>query len=225
MFRVGVKRARAESESSDATSDVKFYHNVETKEVNCYRHQNNIYFCDQINWNSVFVLNRTLRQLEQEILVEVEKSKANISQFQKLWLRVEPGPIMLHITTNGGLVHAAFSVVDVIKTLKVPVHTVIDGYVASAGTIISMVGAKRYICPNAYILIHEIRCGVWGKYEEVEVAKDNAEKLQNHVLKFYMEHKIKIKEKDLKNILKKDIDFSASEAVANGLVDEVYNTL
>jgi ATP-dependent protease ClpP protease subunit len=218
MFRTGIQRAKIQDEAINSMSS-EFYHNVETSAVHCYKNRNNIYFCDQINWNSVFVLNQTLRQLEEEILAEFDK---NITELQKLRLKVEPAPILLHITTNGGLVHAAFSVVDVIKNLKVPVHTVIDGYVASSGTIISMAGAKRYICCNAYILIHEIRCGIWGKYDDVEVAKENAEKLQNHILKFYIKHKIKINEKELKDILKKDIDFCASEAITNGLADEIY---
>lgn len=47
-------------------------------------------------------------------------------------------PIKLFLTTHGGSVYAAFKAVDIIKTLQVPVHTIVIGYVASAGTILSI---------------------------------------------------------------------------------------
>lgn len=46
--------------------------------------------------------------------------------------------------------------------LTIPIYTVIDGYVASVGTLISVCGNKIYIGKNAYMLIRELRSGVWG---------------------------------------------------------------
>jgi ATP-dependent protease ClpP protease subunit len=39
----------------------------------------------------------------------------------------------------------------------------VEGYVASAGTLIAIVGTKRFMQPNAYMHIHELTCGVWDK--------------------------------------------------------------
>ena len=58
--------------------------------------------------------------------------------------------------------------------LTIPIYTVIDGYVASVGTLISVCGNKIYIGKNAYMLIRELRSGVWGgkTYLEEEMEKN-----------------------------------------------------
>ena len=81
---------------------------------------------------------------------------------------VEPPKIYLHISSFGGSVFDALTAIDVITSCKVDVYTIIDGASASAGTLISVVGKKRYIRPNAYMLIHQLSSGCWGKMNELE---------------------------------------------------------
>jgi ATP-dependent protease ClpP protease subunit len=136
-------------------------------------------------------------------------------------LGVEKQPIYLHLTTDGGLIYSAFSVIDCIKSLSVPVYTVIDGFVASAGTLISLAGEKRFMCENAYLLIHELRGGVWGKMSEVDEEHMNLKKIMEHLKKIYLDN-TKIKKKDLDGILKKDLIWDVNECIEKGLVDEIY---
>ena len=65
-------------------------------------------------------------------------------------------PIYLHVNSFGGGVFAAFHAVDVIKQSAIPVHTIVEGATASAGTLMSCVGVKRYIRPHATMLIHQV---------------------------------------------------------------------
>jgi ATP-dependent Clp protease protease subunit len=174
----------------------------------CYAIDNNIYFNDEISMETVSVLNKELRNMQNKLLI------------QSIKMGVEPAPIKLHLTTYGGSVHAAFSVIGCIKSSKVPVHTICDGYVASAGTMISVCGAKRYIHRHSNMLIHELRSGMWGKMSVMEEEMVNLKKMMDKIKNIYVEHS-KLKKKDLDGILKKDQDWDANECLATGLVDEI----
>jgi ATP-dependent protease ClpP protease subunit len=166
---------------------------------------NHIYFNDDINYNTAFKLNNALR------LMETKLKSLNIDNI----------PIYLHLTTNGGIIHSAFSIIDCMNSITLPIYTVIEGFVASAGTLISVNGEKRYIGKNAYVLIHELRSGVWGKMSEMEEEMTNIKKIQEHLINIYLE-KTKIKRKKLNKILKKDIEWNADEAIEFGIADEIY---
>ena len=73
-------------------------------------------------------------------------------------IKIEPKPITLYITSNGGYVYQVFSTIDTIRGMKIPVNTVCKGFVASAGTLLSLAGKKRLITESSYMLIHEIVC-------------------------------------------------------------------
>jgi len=174
----------------------------------CYSIDNNIYFNDEIAMETVSVLNKELRNLQNKLLTVSIK------------MGIEPPPIKLHLTTYGGSIHAAFSVIGCIKSSKVPVHTVIDGYVASAGTLISVCGTRRFMHRHSSMLIHELRSGTWGKMSVIEDEVENLKKMMGKIKEIYTEH-TKLKKKDLDVILKKDNDWYADECLKNGLVDEL----
>lgn len=174
-----------------------------------YCHSNHIYFNNDIDANSAFNLNKELRNMENKL-----KTTASI-------LNIEPLPIYLHLTTNGGSIHSAFSIIDCMNSLSLPIYTVIDGFVASAGTIISVCGTKRYMGKNAYMLIHELRSGVWGKMTYMEEELGNFKKVQGHLMDIYID-KTSLTQKKLTKILKKDIEWNVEEAINFGLVDDIY---
>ena len=176
-----------------------------------YTSANHIYFNDDINDDSAFSLNKELRSLENKLL----HSSINFG------VKPDALPIYLHITTLGGSIHSAFSIIDCMNGLKVPVYTVCDGLVASAGTIISIAGKKRYMQPNSYLLIHQLSSGVWGKMAEIEDEYDNLKKLMAHIITHYMKHTT-IKRKTLEAQLKHDATWDINECIARGIVDEVF---
>lgn len=176
-----------------------------------YNSMNHVYFNDDITEDSAFALNKELQAVKTRLALFANAHGMPASSV----------PIYLHLTTNGGSIHAAFSVVDCIQTLGVPVHTVVDGFVASAGTLISICSSKRYIMPNAYMLIHELRSGVWGKMSSIEEEVMNLKKIMDHINKFYQDH-TKLSKKALEKLLTKDVIWNAGECVSKGIVDEIY---
>jgi len=180
-----------------------------TSNNNIYTNFNHIYFNNDITTESAFELNKELRN------IEIKIKSLSIS------LGIEPSPIYLHLTTDGGLIYSALSIIDCINSLSLPVYTIIDGFVASAGTLISLSGKKRYMCKNSYMLIHELRGGIWGKMTEVDEEYSNLKKIMSHITKIYTEY-TNIPKKEIKEILKKDIIWNLKECIKHGLIDDEY---
>jgi ATP-dependent protease ClpP protease subunit len=170
---------------------------------------NHLYFSGDITAKSAFTLCKNLRILENALKIDaVDK---NIKQ-----------EIFLHMTTDGGCISSAFSIIDCMEGLSIPVNTVIDGSVSSAGTLICIHGKTRYICKNSYILIHELRSGCWGKLAYIDDTYKNCIKIQEHINNFYLT-KTNINKKLLKDLLVKDIQFNAEECIKMGVADKIYD--
>jgi ATP-dependent protease ClpP protease subunit len=182
----------------------------EQTEDNIYIINNHLYFSSDITPKSAFTLCKYLRTLEIKLKIE----NINMPSTAK-------PEIFLHITTNGGCIYSAFSIIDCFESLSIPVNTIIDSNVSSAGTIISIHGNKRYICNNSYVLIHELRSGCWGKLAYLDDTYKNCLKIQDHINKIYLD-KTKISKKYLKEILVKDLELNADECIRLGIADEIY---
>lgn len=176
---------------------------------NLFTQHNHIYFNDDVTNETMFALNRELRTLDDKLAV--------ISMIH----RIPYMPIYLHLTTDGGMIHSAFTVVDCINGLRCPVYTVVEGFVASAGTLLSLAGEKRYIQPNAYMLFHELRSGFWGKMSDIDQEYMNLRKVMDHLIQYYTE-KTPINSKQLEKLLSKDSIWNAQECMEKGVVQEVY---
>ena len=210
-----VKREREEENEEDGPSFDKIdlsqlFKKAPPSSASCYAMDNHVYFNDDVTMESVAVLNRTLREVQTELLI------------LSVTHGIEPPPIKLHITTYGGLIYAAFSAIACIKSSKVPVHTIIDGYAASAGTLISVCGARRYIHRHSSMMIHELSAGMWGRMSVMEEKMEDLKKMMDKLCEIYISH-TKLTRKKLDKILKKDSDWYADECLTNGLVDEIID--
>lgn len=171
---------------------------------------NNIYFNNKITAESVAELCNHLRTMDEKITRMKENYKIE-----------EILPIYLHLSSDGGHILAALSAFDAISLTKNPVYTVIDGYVSSAGTFLSLAGKKCYIKPNAFVYLHELKTVIWGRMTEMNIELGNNEKLMDHVIKIYIK-KTKFTEQKLREILKKNSTYNAKSAIEYGIAQEIY---
>ena len=138
---------------------------------------NNIYFYCPVSMNSILELTLSIKKLTtQLIMMQV--------QFGSCF---DPN-INLNINREGGDVVAMLGIVDIILNNKVPIYTIITGHACSAASILSIIGAKRYIAPNSYMLIHNISSTFWGKAHEFEDEMKNINKLTANLKKLYSTH-------------------------------------
>ena len=128
--------------------------------------------------------------------------------------------IKLRINSFGGSVFAGMAILDTIRNLKSEVHTYIDGAAASAATIISVAGKKRFIGKNSLMLIHQLSSGSYGKFSEMEDDMENNRRIMKMIKDIYKQY-TKIPMKQIDEILKHDLWFESSKCLELGLVDQV----
>ena len=170
--------------------------------------ENKIFFYSDMTEQSALELNHLLHELDQRlrtVSTTFEDYKPHIK---------------LHINSFGGSLFAAMAVVDTIRNLKSDVYTYIDGAAASAATIISVVGKKRYIGKNSMMLIHQLSTSAYGKFSELEDDMENNKRLMQSIKNIYKQY-TKVPMKKLDEILKHDIWFDSNTCLEYGLVDEV----
>jgi ATP-dependent Clp protease, protease subunit len=170
---------------------------------------NQVFFYDDVSRQSIYSLNRQL------------DSTAKAIQLLNIHYNLPVSPaIDLFINSEGGEVFSAFSAVDRIKSSPVPVHTYVEGFCASAATLLSVCAHKRYIRKNGFMLIHQVRSGLWGSFAEFQDEIQNLELIMRYIKQIYLEH-TNIPESDLVEILKHDTYLNAEECIKYGLVDEI----
>jgi ATP-dependent protease ClpP protease subunit len=201
---VGTSKKSMLSDKSDEDDDID-----EKDSDKITRENNHIYFYSEIDRDSTFTLNSLIRDAELYCMTTSFK------------LKIDPIPIYLHINSNGGGIYAAFTTIDAIVACSVPVHSIIEGSTASAGTLISVVCTKRYIQPNAYMLIHQLSSGLWGKMNEIEDEYKNLSELMVRIKQIYKDHS-KIPRKELSDLLKHDLWLNSEKSIKYGLVDELW---
>ena len=169
---------------------------------------NTIMFYGEVSEKNAKLLNKALRTVDKDL------------QVFKIKYDSEPPPIKLYINSYGGSVFAGFSTVDVILNCKTPVHTYIDGSAASAATLISAVGDKRFIYEHSHMLIHQLSSGMWGKFEDFKDEMENLDMIMSMIKKLYKE-RTNLSMRQITEILKRDKWFNAEKCLEIGLVDEI----
>lgn len=170
---------------------------------------NELYFYNEVNNESVLMLNKTLNDLTRQLLIA-----------QITFDLQETPHIKLHINSDGGEVFGALSIVDRIKSSKIPVYSYAEGLVASASTLISVSCHKRYIRKNTILLIHQVRSWFEGTYEDFNDEKQNMDLVMKIIKDVYLKH-TKFTEEELNQLLKRDIYLNAEDAIRYGLADEI----
>jgi len=170
---------------------------------------NRIYYYSEVSRQKILVLNKSLRNLNDNLLNQAQLLNLDSS-----------ANIYLHVNSFGGSVFAGLSAVDYVKSCEVPVVTVVEGCAASAATLFSVVAPHRQIRNNSFMLIHQISSGMWGKYEELKDSLDNCDLFMRIIKDIYGEY-TKIPKKKLNEILKHDLWFDAETCLEYGLVDEI----
>lgn len=176
------------------------------------RENNHIYFYSEVNRHTIFKLVQYIREATEYSVVT------------SLKLSIDEIPIYLHINSNGGFLFSAFAAIDAIKSCPISIYSIIEGAVASAGTLISVVCKKRYIRPNAHMLIHQLSSSLGGKMNAIEDEFKNLTDISVMMKKLYTENS-KLSKKVLADLLKQDIWLNSDKALEYGLVDELWDKL
>ena len=104
--------------------------------------------------------------------------------------------------------------------MNTPVYTYVDGFAASAATLLVVAGKRKFMTKNSLMLIHQLSGGLTGKYSEMKDESENIDTLMNIIVNFYLQN-TNFDEKTLNNLLKRDLWLTSSKCKYYGLVDEI----
>ena len=130
--------------------------------------------------------------------------------------------ITLYINSPGGSVSAGMAIIDTMNFIKPHVSTVCIGMAASMGAMILSCGekGKRFILPNAEVMIHQPLGGAEGQASDIAIQAEHILKTRDTLYKMLAENTGKPLD-----TIKKDADrdywMSANESVKYGIVDKV----
>ena len=135
-------------------------------------------------------------------------------------------PVTVFINSPGGEIFSGFAIFDMLNFISCPVTTIVTGFAASMGSILSLAAEKgrRYAMPQAKIMIHQpLLMGYQGRATECEIQAREILKTRDHLVKLYAEQTGKNRE-EIKKALDRDNWFTAEEALEYGLIDKVVHT-
>lgn len=155
---------------------------------------------------------------------EVNAHTANLVIAQLLYLAYDDpkSDIKFYINSPGGAVYDGLAIYDTIQYIKPDVQTIGIGLQASMGAFLLSSGTKgkRFVLPNARIMIHQPSSGTRGKITDQEIDLKEGILLKqklNQILAKNTGQKLSKIEKDVD----RDYWMSAEEAVKYGLIDKI----
>ena len=167
------------------------------------------------------------RLLEDRIIFlgeEVNEATANVIVAQLLHLANEDPEkdIQLYINSPGGVVYDGLAIYDTMQYIRPDVQTIGIGLQASMGAFLLSSGdkGKRYLLPNARVMIHQPSSGTQGKVTDQEISLREAIELKERLAKIIAGNTGQKLDK-VKADMERDYWMSADEALQYGVVDEV----
>ena len=155
--------------------------------------------------------------------VDAELTAKVLSQLVLLEQEGHEEPVTVFINSPGGEIFSGFAIFDMLNFIACPVTTIVTGFAASMGSILSMAADKgrRFAMPQAKIMIHQpLLMGYQGRASECEIQAREILKTRDHLVKLYSEQTGKSRE-EIKKALDRDNWFTAEEALEYGLLDKV----
>ncbi|MGA2442885.1 MAG: ATP-dependent Clp protease proteolytic subunit [Tepidisphaeraceae bacterium] len=155
---------------------------------------------------------------------EINHISASRIMMQMLYLQSvkRDQDINLYINSPGGVVDDTLAIYDIMKFLTCEVATYCIGRAESGGAIVLMAGkkGKRFILPNAKVMIHQPFGGVYGQAADIQIQADEILKTKATLISIMA----RCTGQDIERIREdseRDRFFDAAQSVKYGIVDEV----
>ena len=130
--------------------------------------------------------------------------------------------IHLYINSPGGVVTSGLAIYDTMQYIKPDISTLCMGQAASMGSLLLTAGTagKRFILPNARVMIHQPSGGYQGQATDIEIHAQEIKALKHRLNNIYVKHtkqKLSVVEKSME----RDNFMTPEMAKEFGIVDKV----
>ena len=149
------------------------------KDTSLYRSHNEVWFNCSIN-------NDTINKLIKLMYEIIHDEK--LSAYRESSSEIE---VILHIDSPGGSVRSVLKFYDFVTLLKkknIKLRTIINGYAASAATIMAIIGNVREITPSSTTMIHELSSVFSGNYSHIKSYMKHLDFLHERLIHIYKTH-------------------------------------
>ena len=155
-------------------------------------------------------------------IINDDMANTIIAQLLFLEKQDEKADVQLYINSPGGVVSSALAIYDTMNYVKCDVSTTCVGLAASAASLLLSSGAKkkRFILPNAEVLIHQVMGGAEGQASDIDISAKHILKVKDRLNKILAKNTgqpLSKVEKDSD----RDFYMSAEEARKYGIVDKI----
>ncbi|WP_121605396.1 head maturation protease, ClpP-related [Virgibacillus sp. Bac332] len=133
---------------------------------------------------------------------------------------VEANKIHVHINSGGGSAFDGIAISNFLKNHKAEIIVHVDGWAASAASIIAMAGDKIIMPSNTVMMIHRASTIAIGNAGDFEKVANDLKKIDSAVTATY-ENRFVGEREELVKLLEDETFLTADEALAFGLADEV----
>ena len=155
---------------------------------------------------------------------DVNDTTASLIVAQMLFLEAEDPDKDIHFYINspGGSVTAGMAIYDTMQLIKPDVSTICVGMAASMGAFLLSGGekGKRFVLPNAEVMIHQPSGGTQGQATDMQIAAERIVAMKKKLNEILAENCGQPYE-TVANDTERDNFMTAEEAVEYGLVDKI----
>lgn len=169
------------------------------------------------------------RLLKERIIIlsdQVDSTTASLVTAQLLFLEAEDPQkdIQLYINSPGGEVSSGLMIYDTMQYIKPDVQTIGMGMAASMGAFLLLSGhpGKRFILPNAEVMMHQPSGGAQGQASDILISADHIRKTRERLNKIISERTGKPLEQVAVDT-DRDYWLTAEEALEYGVVDHIMD--
>ncbi|PJE76320.1 ATP-dependent Clp endopeptidase, proteolytic subunit ClpP [Candidatus Uhrbacteria bacterium CG10_big_fil_rev_8_21_14_0_10_48_11] len=132
--------------------------------------------------------------------------------------------IKVYVNSPGGSVTAGLAIYDTMQYVKADVSTICIGMAASMGAFLLASGAKgkRFILPNAEVMVHQVMGGAEGQASDVKIRAEHILRIKDRLNKILAGHTgqpVAKVEKDTD----RDRFMTAKEALEYGIIDKIIS--
>ncbi len=170
------------------------------------------------------IYSRLLRERIVFMAGPIDDNTANIVIAQLLFLESEDSKkdIFLYINSPGGSVTSTMAIVDTMNHVRPDISTFCVGLAASGAAIVLSAGkkGKRFILPNAEVMIHQPMGGVEGQASDIAITAKHILKTRDNLNKLLAKNTGKPLAQIEKDV-ERDFFMDAEESKKYGIIDEI----
>ncbi|WP_100618755.1 head maturation protease, ClpP-related [Bacillus cereus] len=151
-------------------------------------------------------------------------SENNAEAIRRKIQDVKAEKIHVHINSGGGSAFDGVAICNQLKQHSAEIIVHIDGWAASAASVIAMAGDKIIMPSNTMMMIHQASTFEYGNADLFEKTARDLRKIDSALAASYKKRFVGTDE-ELKQLLKDETWLTAEEAVALGLADEIADEI